>query len=100
MKDLCVRCDARPALPGKLYCAACILGLARAIDPLVGYIVLREYPEIIWPHTRVITRMVELLMDWVQTDRSQHQTEQPEEHAEPAPANAGVLGDVKRGQKQ
>ena len=24
MKDLCVRCDARPALPGKLYCALCL----------------------------------------------------------------------------
>jgi hypothetical protein len=85
LKDLCVRCDARPALPGKLYCAACILGLARAIDPLVQYTVLREYPEIIWPHTRVITRMVELLSDWMQGDRDQHQAQEPEEHPQPTP---------------
>jgi len=26
MKDLCIRCDARPALPGRLYCAICLSG--------------------------------------------------------------------------
>ena len=57
LKDWCIRCDARPALPGRLYCSSCLPVYEATFD----------------------------LAHSVQRDRSQHQAQEPEEHTKPTP---------------